>query len=145
MTSARHARRTEAGTAATAIVPPRASAVDTTACTALHVDWEPQIGILDIWLRKRYWGRGYSGERASALVRVAFERRDLEVVALPHDVDHTNSRRAISKSISGHSGRGEGTLHNQIAYADRVADAVRYPSTVEEYRRGRGSANETED
>jgi len=27
------------------------------------VDWEKRTAVLGTWLRKRFWGRGYSGER----------------------------------------------------------------------------------
>jgi len=40
------------------------------------VDWEKRTAVLGTWLRKRFWGRGYPGERAAALVEVAFENLD---------------------------------------------------------------------
>jgi ribosomal-protein-alanine N-acetyltransferase len=101
---------------------------------ALHIDWEKRTGGLGTWLRKRFWGRGYSGERAAALMELAFERLDLEVVAVTHHADNQKSRRAIEKYIEAHGGHCEGRLRNWIPYGDEVADEYRYTVTRAEYR-----------
>jgi ribosomal-protein-alanine N-acetyltransferase len=44
----------------------------------LETEWERRVGTLGIVLRKPFWGRGYSAERATALLDVAFERLDLK-------------------------------------------------------------------
>jgi len=61
------------------------------------VDWEKRTAVLGTWLRKRFWGRGYSGERAAALVEVAFENLDLDLVAVSHLPENAQSQRAIEK------------------------------------------------
>ncbi len=100
----------------------------------LGIDWDRRTGELGTWLRKKFWGRGYSGERAAALMELAFERLDLEVVVVTHHVDNEQSRRAIEKYIEAHGGRCEGLLRNWLSHGDDVADEYRYTVTQAEYR-----------
>jgi ribosomal-protein-alanine N-acetyltransferase len=100
----------------------------------LGIDWEKRTGELGMWLRKDFWGRGYSGERAAALMDLAFERLDLEVVAVTHHADNDKSCRAIEKYIDTHGGRCEGLLRNWLPYDNEVADEYRYTVTQAEYR-----------
>ncbi|MBP1985751.1 GNAT family N-acetyltransferase [Halolamina salifodinae] len=99
----------------------------------LTFDWDTDSAELGTWLRKRFWGRGYSGERALALAELAFENLDLEVVTVTHDVGNENSERAIEKYVDRMGGRREGTLRNYHA-GDPPVDAVRYSVTQDEYR-----------
>jgi ribosomal-protein-alanine N-acetyltransferase len=101
---------------------------------ALHIDWDRRIGKLGIWLRKKFWGRGYSGERAAALMDLAFSRLDLEVVAITHHIDNEKSRQAIEKYVEAHGGRCEGLLRNWASDGEKVVDMYRYTVTQEEYR-----------
>lgn len=64
---------------------------------ALHTDWDRRTGRLGTWLRKKFWGRGYSGERAAALMKIAFEHLDLEVIAVTR---RTKSRDGPLRSTS---------------------------------------------
>ncbi|WP_273836782.1 GNAT family N-acetyltransferase [Halococcus sp. PRR34] len=105
---------------------------------SLHPDWDRRTGGLGTWLRKRFWGRGYSGERAAALMELAFERLDLEVVAVTHHADNEKSKRAIEKYIEAHGGRCDGRLRNWVPYGDEVADEYRYTITQAEYREATG-------
>ncbi|EMA46511.1 GNAT family N-acetyltransferase [Halococcus saccharolyticus] len=105
---------------------------------SLHLDWDRQTGSLGMWLRKRFWGRGYSGERAAALMELAFERLDLEVVAVTHHADNEKSKRAIEKYVEAHGGQCEGYLRNWAPYGDEVADEYRYTVTQAEYRDATG-------
>jgi len=100
---------------------------------ALDVDWERRRGTLGVWLRKRFWGRGYSGERAAALFELAFERLDLDVVGVTCHVDNEQSRRAIEKYVEAHGGTYEGQIRNELVYGDEPADVHRYSVTREEY------------
>jgi len=104
----------------------------------IGVDWERRMGTLGMWLRKPFWGRGYSGERASAFMQVAFERLDLDVVAVECDADNEKSRRAIEKYVEVHGGQQEGTLRNWTDHGDGPATTHRYSVTREEYRRATG-------
>jgi RimJ/RimL family protein N-acetyltransferase len=123
--------------------------------TGLGTDWDRRSAGLGLWLRKPFWGRGYSGERAAALLELAFERLDLEVVEVSHEVGNEKSRRAIEKYVdrfggpaseaSGTSsraersdgGRREGRLRNDVGAEDGPTDQVRYTSSREEYEANR--------
>lgn len=127
----------EAGEKASYVVRPKAGedgAGEFAGLTGLGVDWDRRMGTLGMWLRKPFWGRGYSGERASELMRVAFERLDLDVVAVECDVDNEKSRRAIEKYVDTHGGRQEGTLRNWTDHGDGPTTVHRYSVTSEEYR-----------
>lgn len=54
-------------------------------------------------------GRGYSGERAGALLELAFDRLDLATVAVSHLPDNENSKRAVEKYVERFGGRYEGS------------------------------------
>lgn len=124
------------GEAASYLLRPRegeAGAGEVAGVGTLHVDWDRRLGRLGTWLRRPFWGRGYSGERAGALLNLAFDRLDLEAVAVTHHVDNDNSRRAIEKYVDRFGGRREGRLRNWLSYPDEVTDEVRYTVTAEEY------------
>ncbi|WP_248516149.1 GNAT family N-acetyltransferase [Salinarchaeum laminariae] len=109
--------------------------------TALHVDWDKRLGTIGLWLRKGFWGRGYSGERAGALLAVAFDHLDLEVVAVTHMIGNEKSRRAIEAYVDRFGGRHEGLLRN-FEPADLetggAVDAHRYTISAEEFAANRG-------
>ncbi|WP_246999571.1 GNAT family N-acetyltransferase [Halosolutus gelatinilyticus] len=98
------------------------------------VDWDRRTMTLGVWLRKRFWGRGYSGERAAAFMHVAFERLDLEVVAVLALVDNDRSKRAIRKYTEAHGGGREGTLRNWQVIDGEPVDCVRYSVSRSEWR-----------
>ena len=104
--------------------------------TGVGVDWDCRLATFGTWLRRPFWGRGYSGERAAAFVEVAFEALDLAVVEVTHEPDNEQSRRAIEKYVDAHDGRREGRLRNYMADQDgRITDQVRYTIAREEYER----------
>ncbi|WP_129113230.1 GNAT family N-acetyltransferase [Halegenticoccus tardaugens] len=101
----------------------------------LDLDWDRRSAELGVWLRKEFWGRGYSGERAGALLDVAFDRLDLEAVTVCHHVENRKSRRAIERYVEAYGGEREGTFRNVLAFADGTAvDADRYAITREGWR-----------
>jgi RimJ/RimL family protein N-acetyltransferase len=104
----------------------------------LAVDWDRRRGNLGVWLRKRFWGRGYSGERAQALVALAFDVLELEVVGVTHDPENDNSRRAIEKYVDSLGGRKEGVIRNDIVIDGEPRDSVRYSISAEEWREATG-------
>lgn len=105
---------------------------------ALSPDWDRRLAQFGMWLRKPFWGNGYSGERAGAFMAVAFERLDLEAVAVTHHVDNEQSARAIEKYVEAAGGRREGELRNfHATQTDEVFDVVRYSVTAEEWRSSR--------
>lgn len=95
--------------------------------------WEKDLGLPAIWLRKPFWGRGYAGERADALLELAFDRLDLGVVAIPLHADNDNSYRAVEKYVERHGGRYEGLLRNHAGRYDAPADHHRFSISQSEY------------
>ena len=132
----------EAGEGATYLIRPRGGeqgAGELAGLAGLSVDWETRTATLGTWLRKLFWGRGYSGERAAALIEVAFERLDLEAVVVTVHEGNEKSRRAVSRYVEAHDGRREGLLRNYHADQDGTpVDAHRYTVTRAEYEGAAG-------
>ena len=101
--------------------------------TGLYPKWEKRSANLGILLDKRFWGRGYSGERADAVLSVAFDRLELELVVAAHVDGNEKSRRAITRYVERYGGRYEGLLRNWLPLDDTVADVHRYTISREEY------------
>ncbi|WP_254767631.1 GNAT family N-acetyltransferase [Salinilacihabitans rarus] len=98
------------------------------------VDWETRTMTLGVWLRKRFWGRGYSGERAAAFMGLAFGRLDLELVAITAHVDNEKSNRAIETYTEAHGGGRDGLLRNWRLQDGDPVDVYRYSVSHEEWR-----------
>jgi len=131
------------GEGATYVVRPREGedgASEFAGLTGVGVDWEARTATLGTWLRKRFWGRGYSGERAAALIEVAFERLDLEAVVVTVEDGNEKSTTAVSRYVEAHGGRREGLLRNYRADRDGTpVDVHRFTITRAEYE---GTAGE---
>jgi len=82
----------------------------------LAVLWEPRRAYTGVVLHEPFWGRGYSGERADALLKAAFERLDLDVAAAAHVVGNENSRRAIEKWTARYGGAVGGEVRNWLPH-----------------------------
>ena len=121
------------GETATYLIVPADAATFAGGCS-LGIDWDRRTGTLGTWLRKRFWGRGYSGERAAALLALAFEHLDLDLVAVTHEVGNENSRRAIRKYVEHFGGREEALMRNAIVTDGEPTDQRRYTISHEEYR-----------
>lgn len=118
----------DAGERATYVVRPREGedgASDVAGVTELHAERDRRRARLGVWFRKRFWGRGYSGERAAALMALTFDVLDLDLVVVRHFVGNDRSRRAIERYVAAHGGRHEGRLRNEYA-GDEVRDVRRY-------------------
>jgi RimJ/RimL family protein N-acetyltransferase len=107
--------------------------------TGLLFRWDRNCALPAIWLREPYWGRGYAGERADALLRIAFEELDLGVVAIPVHGENERSRRAVETYVERHGGRYEGRLRNHAARSDGPADHHRFSIARHEYEANRQS------
>lgn len=122
----------------TYIVRPRAGEMEAgeiAGSAGFDVDWERRVATFGMWLRKPFWGRGYSGERAEAMCEIAFETLDLELVAVTHDPENDQSKRAIEKYVDRLGGRREGLVRNDVVTADgEPMDSVRYSISRAEYR-----------
>lgn len=103
--------------------------------THLTVDWERQVGEMGIFLRKKFWGREYSAERAHALLHVSFTHLDLSVVEVRCITNNTRSKRAIEKYVTEFNGQKDGCLRNYYgAYGgSQQFDAHQFSITREEY------------
>jgi RimJ/RimL family protein N-acetyltransferase len=133
----RAVERWEAGEDATYVVRPREGedgAGEFAGMAGLHPDWDRQRAELGTWLRRRFWGREYAGERAHALMAVAFDRLDLDVVVASCLVANDRSRRAIEKYVEAAGGRHEGRLRNDAFDGTTPHDVHRYSVTREEWR-----------
>lgn len=89
-------------------------------------DWDRQRATLGIWLRKRFWGNGYSRERAARFLELAFDRLDLEVVTVSHDVHNEKSQSAIEAYVERFGGTREGRIRNDLIVDGEPRDVVRY-------------------
>jgi len=103
----------------------------------LILRWDRDLALPAIWLRKPFWGRGYSGERADALLGVAFDRLDLGMVAIPVHRDNGKSRRAVERYVDRHGGRYEGLLRHHSGRYDEPVDHHRFSIAREEYEASR--------
>lgn len=101
--------------------------------TGLYPDWGKRSASLGILLDNQFWGRGYAGERADAILSVAFEQLNLELVVAAHVDGNEQSRRAISKYVERYGGQYEGLLRNWHSLPDTVADVHRYTISQDEY------------
>lgn len=131
-------RKWDEGTRAEYIIRPKeteAGGGEIAGSAGLLVEWEKLTGKPAIWLRQKFRGRGYSGERASALIELGFERLDLELIAVPVEDGNENSRRAVDKYIGAHGGQYDGIVRNAaVRPDDSIIDHHRYTVTQEQYR-----------
>lgn len=102
--------------------------------TGIGVDRESGTGELDLWLRKPFWGRGYAGERAAALLALAFDDLGLDLVGVSHQEGNENSKRAIRRYIGAHGGQFADVLHDFSPAGDGARDLHRYTVSREQYR-----------
>ncbi|WP_348533331.1 GNAT family N-acetyltransferase [Haloarcula marina] len=134
----------EAGTRAEYVIRPKSGedgAGEIAGAGGLVLDWERQTAKPAIWLRKRFWGRGYGGERAAAMLELAFDRLDVPLVAVPVEDGNERSRRAVEKYVEAHGGQYDGVVRNSTVRPDgRVVDHHRYTVTREQYRASVGTA-----
>lgn len=80
-----------------------------------------------LWLQEEYWGNGFSGERADALLHVVFGRLNASVLTVGTHIENQRSRQAIEKYIDRYGGSYYGTVPvPKLEWSD-VADD---PTTV---------------
>lgn len=103
----------------------------------LFLEWDRQLARMGFTLGKQHWGNGYAGECATALTDLAFDRLDLDVVAIDHADGNERSKRAIEKFIDSVGGQYDGVLRNWMSIGDGVADHHRYTVTREQYQKSR--------
>lgn len=110
-------------------------AADTLAGRAVLVpEWDRRTGRLGVILARPFWGEGYAGECALALTELAFDRLDLELVAIGHEAGNERSNGAVQKFVESVGGQYDGVLRNWTPIGDEIADHHRYTVSREEFR-----------
>jgi RimJ/RimL family protein N-acetyltransferase len=136
----------EAGDHARYVVRPKESdngAGEFAGTTGIYPQWDRRTATFGIWLRPAFWGRGYAGERAAAMIGLAFDRLDLDLVAVSHVDGNEQSRRAVEKYVDRFGGQHEGLLRNFQANDDgSVVDMHRYTIAREQYDASTGGDGE---
>ena len=133
---AQREERMASGDAGTYVVRPRdgeGGAGEVAGGAELFAIWDERTAFMTFRLQKRFWGRGYSAERAAALLGLAFERLDLELVTVTHLVGNENSRRAIRKYVDRFDGERVGRFRNQHVIDGQPRDLLRYEISREAY------------
>ncbi|MDJ1430813.1 GNAT family protein [Halostagnicola sp. A-GB9-2] len=127
----------EAGTRAEYLIRPKAGekgAGEIAGAGGMRIDWETKTARPFIWLRKPFWGREYSGERAGAIIELAFDRLDLDLVAVSIKDGNEKSRQAVEKYIDSYGGQYDGIIRNATVRPDgTVVDHHRYTITQDQY------------
>lgn len=101
---------------------------------SLRCDWDRRTASLGFWLRKRFWGRGYSGERAVALAELAFDVFDLDLLAVSCVVGNEKSKRAIEKYVDRLGGQHDCTIRNHYVWDGETRDGHRFTVSREQWR-----------
>lgn len=127
----------ENGTRAEYVIRPKngePGAGDIAGSAGLILEWDRHTAMPAIWLRRRFWGRGYSGERAAGLLSLAFDRLDLDVVAIPVQQENERSIRAVERYVDAHGGQYDGLVRNAAVRPDgSIIDHRRYTITRDQY------------
>ncbi|ELZ96780.1 acetyltransferase, ribosomal protein N-acetylase [Haloferax mucosum ATCC BAA-1512] len=102
--------------------------------TGFNPEWNKRRAVFGMWLRKKFWGRGYSGERAAALFAAVFDVFDLEVASVQVEPENDKSIRAIEKYIDRFGGQHDGLFRNAICNANGTPrDVHTYSVTREQW------------
>ncbi len=125
----------EANEGATYVLRPREGdrAGEFAGLAGVGVEWDTRVAGFGTWLRKPFWGRGYSGERAARLLELVFERLDLDLVRVEHDPENEQSEAAIRKYVERFGGRREGRIRNDLVMNGEPRDSVTYSISKTEY------------
>ncbi|MFC4987400.1 GNAT family N-acetyltransferase [Saliphagus infecundisoli] len=100
----------------------------------LYCEWERRTGYLGFIFYRPFWGRGYAGECAEALLPLAFGRLDLELIALHHQDGNDRSRRAVERIVDRFGGQHDCLLRNWTPIDDYIADEQRYTISCDQYQ-----------
>jgi ribosomal-protein-alanine N-acetyltransferase len=102
--------------------------------TAFGPEWKTRGAGSGIVLAKRFWGREYGLERASAFIELTFERYDLDAYYATCAAHNEPSRRMIEKYVEKYGGRHEGLLRQHSSRPNgEVTDQHRFTILREEY------------
>jgi ribosomal-protein-alanine N-acetyltransferase len=104
--------------------------------------WDRRRVHTGVTLYEPYWGRGYAGERARALLKVTFDVLDLDVASVAHFEGNENSKRQMEKWVGEYGGREDGCFRNWVPRdgGDREPwDLRSYSITAADYRDAGGA------
>lgn len=107
----------------------------------LSFDWDRRVADIGLFLRKQFWGRGYSLERAEAVFHLAFDRLDVEVIEVSCSTDNERAKRSIEKFVERFGGEYVGVRYNMLA--DEGGDPIDchlYTVTQSHYQSATGDA-----
>lgn len=111
---------------------PRAG--DLVGFTALGPEWDERRAGSGIVLDPDVWGNGYAHERALEMVRLTFERLDLDAYYTTCAAGNDRSRRMIERYVDRFGGRHEGLLRQHSTRPNgEVTDQHRFTITRSEY------------
>lgn len=92
---------------------------------SLSVNHKLQRGKLGIWLKKEYWGRKISRERALALIELGIKHLDLDSIIVEVRQDNKKSKKAVHKYIDELGGQRYGKIPDNFSHSDgRIGDSV---------------------
>lgn len=109
---------------------------------SLDALWENRRVHTGVELYKPYWGRGYAGERARALLKVTFEVLDVEVASVAHFAGNENSRSQMEGWVEQYGGSEDGYFRNAVPRDDGDGepwDLRSYVITAADYRDAGGA------
>lgn len=113
----------------------RSEVSDIAGVSTLSIDWDRRVAEIGLFLRKPYWGREYSAERAEAFFELTFEVLDVEVLEVSCSTENDRAKRAIEKYVQRFGGEYVGVRYNMLD--NQVGDPVDchlYTVTRAQYR-----------
>ncbi|SEL50696.1 GNAT family N-acetyltransferase [Haloferax larsenii] len=113
--------------------------------TGFNPEWDTHRAVFGMWLRKKFWGRGYSGERAAALFATVFDVLDLDLAYVQVIPENEKSIRAIEKYIDRFGGQHDGLFRNVSVDMDGTPhDVHTYSVTREQWEDATGGDYDAE-
>lgn len=98
-------------------------------CIDLRMEPDHDKASFGYVLNRKYWGRGYMTEALSALLKLCFEKLDINRVESTHYVSNEGSGRVMSKSGM----RKEGIGIQEVKIKGVFRDVVHYGITKNDY------------
>ena len=105
---------------------------------SLDLDHERNQGEIGVWLRKKYWGKKISKERAFALLELAFQTLELSSVLVVVAEDNKKSQKAVTNYISEVNGNKKCQMPDYHLFTDgTVKDSIIYSITKKQFESNR--------
>lgn len=101
--------------------------------TSLSLEWNKKRGTLGLWLKKSFWGKGISQERAYIMLKLAFEKLDLDIIQVQHVEGNYKSEKSIKKYINKYNGQYDGLLRNETVVNGDLKNYKLYTISCSQY------------